>query len=219
MKKVKHATTVMKVPSSSGKKLPWEAAEELNINHWYRNIYENMPEVRARLLYTDTRIHVKFDVKEEYILAKRLQMQDQVCMDSCVEFFFSIGGSEYINYEINCIGTYLCYKCRPGRIFDVNPVGLKETDFMITTSLPRGQAIPEPVECPPGGYTVEFSIPFAFINGVLGGEAPHAGTVWKGNLYKCGDDLTKCHWGSWSELLCPELDFHRPEFFKDITFR
>lgn len=212
------ATMVTKAPGSFGTKLSWESAKELSINHWYLNKDENMPKVRIRLLYTNTRIHVKFDVQEEHILAKHLRMQDSVCRDSCVEFFLSINGSAYINFEINCIGTYLCYKCSPGRKFKVNPLGLTETDFMITTSLPGGQAIPEPVKCPSGGYTVEFSIPFAFINGVLGGDAPQAGTVWKCNFYKCGDELPNPHWGSWSQMLCPELDFHKPEFFGDLVF-
>jgi len=211
-------TTVRKAPSSSSSQLPWSCAEELSINHWYKNKQESMPKVRVRLLYTDDRIHLKFEVQEEYVQAKYLEIQDPVCKDSCVEFFFSIDGSTYLNYEINCIGTYLCYKCGPNKKFDVNPTRLMETDFLIRTSLPKGLTIPDAMRCPPDGYTVEFSIPFIFINGALGGEPPTKGTVWKCNFYKCGGNLSNRRWGSWSELLCPELDFHKPEYFGQLIF-
>lgn len=192
--------------------------EGIRIGRWYGGKSGANPETSVRLLYDDDRIYVSFHVREDRILARHLNIQEQVCQDSCVEFFFSNGASEYLNFEMNCIGTFLCYKCRPGRIFDREPFGLRDADFRIRTSLPRGVSIPEPVKCPPEGYTVEYSIPFSFINGTLGGSPPRSGNVWRCNFYKCGDHLPEPHWGSWAELPSDRLDFHRPECFGNLIF-
>lgn len=87
------AAKIRKIQCSPGMRVPWESAEELSISHWCRDKHGNMPKVCARLLYTDARIHVKFDIQEEYILARCLEMQDSVCKDSHVDFFFSIDGN------------------------------------------------------------------------------------------------------------------------------
>ncbi|OGV58821.1 MAG: hypothetical protein A2X49_01570 [Lentisphaerae bacterium GWF2_52_8] len=211
-------TSVKRVSSVSSAGLPWDSAEKLPIKYWPWNKEASLPKVYASLLYSESRIHVRFEVKEEYIIAKRTAMQDSVCCDSCVEFFLSADGISYVNFEINCIGTYLCYKCMPGRQFDQSPAGLRETDFEVKTSLPKGSAIPEAVKCPDGGYTVEFSIPFEFLKNVLGADAPKPGAIWKANLYKCGEDLPARHWGAWSDITLPKPDFHRPDFFGKLIF-
>jgi hypothetical protein len=209
---------VKRVSPVPGSSLPWDTAEELPLTHWPWNRGQDTPRVTARLLSSPGRIHARFEVVEQHVLARALERQGEVWRDSCVELFLSADGSSYINFEINCIGTYLCYRCLPGRKFDPNPSGLAGADFAIATSLPRGRAIPEPAPCPPDGYTVEFSIPFSFIGNVLGTRAPVPGTVWRANLYKCGDDLPHPHWGAWSEVRAERPDFHRPEFFGRLVF-
>jgi hypothetical protein len=212
-------TTVKRIIPTSGAPLPWHTAEELPLTSWPWNREEELPVVTARLLCSRDRIHAHFEVAEQHVLARALERQGEVWRDSCVELFLSVDGSTYINFEINCIGTYLCCRCRPGRRFDCSLPGLAATDFTIATSLPKGRAIPEPLPCPPGGYTVEFSIPFSFVGKVLEVEAPRLGTVWRANLYKCGDDLPHPHWGAWSEVRAEKPDFHRPEFFGQLVFQ
>ena len=212
------STIVKKVSPIPDGSLPWHSAEGLPLTFWPWNRGEKTPRVTARLLRSEDRIHARFQVVEENVLARALERQGEVWRDSCVELFLSVDGKSYFNFEINCIGTYLCYRCRPGREFDPDPPGFAGTDFAVATSLPRGLAIPEPVPCPPGGYTVEFSIPFSFTESVLGAGAPRDGTVWKANLYKCGDDRPHPHWGAWSEVRAEKPDFHRPEFFGQLVF-
>ena len=51
----------------------------------------------------------------------------------------------------------------------------------------------------------------------------HALTDWSGlkarmNLYKCGDNLSHPHFLSWRPIQTEKPDFHRPEFFGEVTF-
>jgi hypothetical protein len=39
----------------------------------------------------------------------------------------------------------------------------------------------------------------------------------KGNFYKCGEDMTPQHYGSWNPVTAKEPDFHRPECFGDLV--
>ena len=40
----------------------------------------------------------------------------------------------------------------------------------------------------------------------------------KGNVYKCGDNLPVPHFISWNPIKTENPDFHRSEFFGEITF-
>ncbi len=216
---MKPKAIIRKFKLSGKNEIPWHLADEFKIEEWYRKTSDKMPDARVKLLYTDERLYVRFDVKEDFIHAIHTDLQAWVCKDTCVEFFLSVDGTNYINYEMNCIGVYMCFKCRPVHQFERNPKGLKTTDFMVRTSLPQGKAIPEPVKCPPEGYFVEFSIPFDFLKGVFDCESPSPGTAWKANFYKCGSEvLTKSHWGSWSKIEDDSMNFHTPEYFGDIVF-
>ena len=51
----------------------------------------------------------------------------------------------------------------------------------------------------------------------------HALTDWSGlkarmNLYKSGDNLSHPHFLSWRPIRTEKPDFHRPEFFGEVTF-
>jgi len=214
---------IKKVTSLPAGLSDWKNAEEIKITHWYtakdKPLLQNPPDVRARALYSDTHIHILFTVTgERHIIAQYIHTQDSVCRDSCVEFFFAADHRAYINFEINCIGTYLCYRCTPVKQFDANPPGLSTADIIVKTSLPKGIAIPAPVISPSQGYTVQFSIPFSFISGVLDAPFPSAGTTWNANFYKCADLSPAPHWGSWSPITNGITDFHQPEFFSQIRF-
>lgn len=45
-----------------------------------------------------------------------------------------------------------------------------------------------------------------------------SGKTIRANFYKCGDALKKPHFLSWSPINIEKPDFHRPDFFGEITF-
>jgi len=44
-----------------------------------------------------------------------------------------------------------------------------------------------------------------------------SGTVWRANFYRCGGK-TDTQYACWNPIGCEKPDFHRPEFFGDLTF-
>jgi hypothetical protein len=40
----------------------------------------------------------------------------------------------------------------------------------------------------------------------------------RANFYKCGDKTKRAHFLSWNPIDIAKPDFHRPDFFGEITF-
>jgi hypothetical protein len=40
----------------------------------------------------------------------------------------------------------------------------------------------------------------------------------RANFYKCGDGTSVPHYLSWNQVITETPDFHRPEFFGEISF-
>jgi hypothetical protein len=65
-------------------------------------------------------------------------------------------------------------------------------------------------------WTLAFSIPFAPLLASTGGQPPESGAVWRANLYKCGDETSHPHWGSWNPI--DAWNFHLPHCFGELAF-
>nr|MBO2494948.1 hypothetical protein [Clostridia bacterium] len=105
---------------------------------WNENGYR--PRTEVRIFYSETRFYLLFKAFEQEIRAECLNINDPVCTDSCVEFFFNPDpehDDRYINFEINPIGAFLLGICadRYSRVLinDVSP-----EIFDITTSVTKG---------------------------------------------------------------------------------
>jgi len=197
----------------------WKLADRAPVDQypWRKPEDPAPPRAEARLLYSARRLYVRFHAVERSVVARSLEYQGPVCQDSCVEFFVAPAGADYLNFEINCIGTLLLFHCRSYRRFEPVPAG-RAAGISIATSLPKGRAIPEPAPCPANGYVVEYSVPFSFFSEETGCAPPQPGTVWKANFYKCADLGAEPAWGSWSPVGTPKPDFHCPEFFGELLF-
>lgn len=167
-----------------------------------------------RIFYSETRFYLLFKAFEQEIRAECLNINDPVCTDSCVEFFFNPDpehDDRYINFEINPIGAFLLGigADRYSRVLinDVSP-----EIFDITTSVTKGSVQSYKGHC---GQS-NISIPFYFIEKYYGGQDFRCGKRIKANFYKCGDKTKYPHWGCWNRINTPHPDFHRPEFFGDL---
>jgi hypothetical protein len=192
----------------------WEEIPPLVIDNfpWDENGYR--PRTEVRIFYSETRFYLLFKAFEQEIRAECLNINDPVCTDSCVEFFFNPDpehDDRYINFEINPIGTFLLGigADRYSRVLinDVSP-----EIFDITTSVTKDsvQSYKGPL------WTAEYSIPFYFIEKYYGRQDFRCGKRIKANFYKCGDKTKYPHWGCWNRIDTPHPDFHRPEFFGEL---
>lgn len=145
------------------------------------------------------RLYLRMEAEESPVRATLTGPLEQVCRDSCLEFFFAPdGGERYFNFELNPLGT-LCLGFGAGRAARVRQVPKDLEPFRI-----------EPYVTPKG-WGVTFAVPADFVRlycppFTLSGELA-------ANFYKCGDDAPIPHYLAWAPLTSPVPDFHRRQDF------
>jgi len=196
----------------------WDLAECDFVSEWpwHNANLPSPPVVNFSVLYSNKYLYVKFIVKEKFIRAQFTELNSPVCKDSCVEFFVSPNSKGYFNFEVNCIGT-IHLKFGPDRHNRI-PVSKELINLIeINTTLKKAIPIENSIEFD-SEYTVAYKIPFLLFNQVAKIDRPSSGTVWKANFYKCGDETKEPSWGCWNKVLTEQPDFHRPEYFGNLTF-
>jgi hypothetical protein len=196
----------------------WRSVPELLLDCYMGPEPAHRPETRAKVLYDAENIYVIFRVKDRYVKAVSENPQDQVCRDSCVEFFFTAGEdtSGYFNFEINCCGVYLFHyqKARHVDMVLADDEDCKRIKIAHTLSGPIPNEIPNQID-----WTVEFAIPLDILKRYCPDYSPpRAGAVWTANFYKCADNTSHPHWLTWAPVDYPYPDFHRPDSFGVIEF-
>ncbi|MBD5244545.1 MAG: hypothetical protein HDS57_03670 [Barnesiella sp.] len=163
------------------------------------------------IAHSGTHIYIDFFVRCNYLRAVNDKNNSDVYKDSCVEFFVAPEGTApYYNFEFNCIGT-----THVGRRMDRhNATLLSDAEIDRIKRLPSCGT--RPFEELEGifSWNLAVAIPLDLM-----GVEYHPGTpvTLKGNFYKCADATSEPHYLSWSPIDTPHPDFHRPEFFGDIT--
>jgi hypothetical protein len=200
----------------------WQQANTLEIAAFRPESSPHRPETRCRLLYDDRGIYGRFLVRDRYVVSKREHFQDQVCCDSCVEFFVKPPACRgYFNLEMNCSGVFLIQHVIDPRRENRGP--LKEfrkftraevAELKVFGSMPKKlpAEIAGPVE-----WQVGFFLPFSLFEAECGRRTPAAGEIWRANFYKCADDSSRPHWASWNPI--SELNFHLPDGFGNLQFQ
>lgn len=175
--------------------------------------YDYKPEVEFSIGYSDKEIMIRYYVTEDYFKAEKTGTNEQVCEDSCVEFFVSPADDGiYYNFEFNGIGTCLLGS---GTSRDTS---LKADPALISGIRRRSTAGHKPFKERKGRYTwrIVAAIPLAsFIHHKIDSLT---GRIFRANFYKCGDMLSVPHFLTWNPVGTDKPDFHRPEFFGMIKF-
>lgn len=178
----------------------WNIANvaEVNVKNWGQ--YDYIPNTTAKILYSDYGIHVQMQTDEKPLLARYTQQNDPVNTDSCMEFFVRPNENDdrYLNFEFNPFGT-MYFAIRTNRYDPVNPDKNKEY-FEVNSYVDDKK------------WILQFTIPFEFIASIFGS---HTSTMY-GNLYKCGDETEREHYGSYYLLDPNSVDFHRSEYFGEF---
>lgn len=183
----------------------------IDILNW-ENAFPYKPDLKFRIGHTGNEIWLKFYVKEKNILAQETRINGDVYKDSTVEFFISLDGDNYYNFEFSCIGTpHVGYGPGRGNRTPVDPDLLKQIEIKSTLG-------DQPFAEKSGNFEWEMMIRipvecFAFdkITSFNGKKAT-------ANFYKCGDETSDPHFVSWSPINTENPDYHQSSFFGAIEF-
>ena len=185
-------------------------ANEIGEANWAEQ-YPSKPDVSFRIAHNGKNLILRYDVKENEILAQVENDNGDVWTDSCVEMFLAFDSEHYYNLECNCIGSILLryqdnerklmHYFTPQRLSGIKRYPSLERkkkekqqgDFQWSVLL----IIPHTT------FKESKLIDFDEIN-------------LKGNFYKCGDNLTQPHFLSWNKIDWPKPNFHLSQFFGEI---
>lgn len=183
----------------------WSKLEPLELAHtgW---LAPNAVKAKAWACHDGDHLYIRMEAEETNLRATLTGRLDQVCDDSCLEFFFAPLGEDrrYFNFEFNPLGTlYLGFGgLRPHRVRQI----VKDPD---------GLFAPEPY-LTDGGWGILFRVPARFINTYFP-DYTFSGVA-GANFYKCGDRTESPHYLAWSPLTAERPDYHRRDDFGLLRF-
>jgi len=189
---------------NAGEILPKEGlALQLQQINWQE--FPHKPEVDVYLGHSGDSLFLHYKVGHDYVRAVNRNDQEPVYEDSCVEFFLQ-ENENYRNFEFNALGVCL------------SAVGAERKSRRRLQSeelaLIRRNASLHPDTLPPedvlSNWNLTVEIPFSMI-------ALERGKSFRGNFYKCGDKTLIPHFVSWAPIKAIKPDFHRPEFFAELS--
>ncbi len=198
----------------------WAGAETAEVSHFLAESSNHHPRTQVRLVHDGAALHGIFRVEDRFVRCVRTGYFAEVWKDSCVEFFVQpLAGRGYLNFEFNCGGAFLCSHIRdPERV----PGGFKDFTkippevggaIRVVSSLPPAV---DPEVTTPVVWTLRFVIPRTVFEHCLGPLGGLAGQAWRGNFYKCAEEVSHPHWAAWSPV--DRFDFHRPGCFGRLRF-
>lgn len=199
----------------------WQHAEIATISAFRSESSHHRPVTKVRLIASDTALHGIFSVEDQYVRCIRTGYGSEVWKDSCVEVFLEPpGGKGYFNFEFNCGGAFLCnYITDPTRTPTgfVGAVRLPEPLAMNVTVASTLPAVVDPEIKDPVHWHLAFHIPFQVLEPFAGPLRPFHGTRWRGNFFKCAEEVSHPHWASWSPV--DQFNFHLPSCFGHLELR
>lgn len=161
---------------------------------------------KAQLCHDGENLYVRMEAREKNIRATLTGALDQVCSDSCLEFFFAPDAEDarYFNFEWNRLcNAYVGFGAeRKTRVRQI----LKKPQ---ETFMPRSFDTAD-------GWGIEYRIPLSYIRLYMPsfdfkGEAAC-------NFYKCGDETEIPHYLAWAPLTSEKPDYHRRQDFGTLVF-
>ena len=187
---------------------------EINKNPWN---YDYAPRAEAELIRTETGFFVRLRAYEDKIRFVNTHRNDLVYQDSCLEFFFSPSPGKkrpYFNFEINPTGALYTGFSPEGTRSSSRPVAedLDAEYFDISAmSLEEAEEYSGPY------WEVSYTVPFEYMNRFLPDINFAEIKEITANFYKCGDLTENEHYLAWNNIETETPDFHRPEFFGQVS--
>lgn len=187
--------------------LNWDAVPAAPIdNYLWSDVRSIIPS--AQMAWDEDALYVRLQAIEPHILARFTGTLDEVCLDSCLEFFFCpMEGDRYFNFEINPNASIYVGYGRPGSArFRLHCDNFKEILQVCPFDIP-------------GGWGIALRIPVSFIQIFVPDFQLFSGLKLRANFYKCGDETQQEHYMSWNPVEVAYPCFHLPEYFGEITLQ
>ncbi len=173
------------------------APHNIDVANWPGSEYA--PETNFRLGYDKNCLYILYEVNESRPVRTKTADFEQVCEDSCVEFFCEAPGGRYFNFEFNAngVGTFASRLSRRQ--------GKRQLDCQEALAIGRQPIIGD------DNWQLLVTIPWQLL-----GIEPQKGRKIRANFYKCGDKTPHPHYLSWNAIKTAAPDFHQPEFFGEL---
>jgi hypothetical protein len=198
----------------------WSGIPAAEVKHARPESSSHRPRTQVRLLHGQAGLRGVFKVEDQYVRSVRTQYQDPVFKDSCVEFFIHPKPNRgYMNLERNAGGAHLCFYIEDHAR---TPDGFKKftkvapalgSQIKIRSSHP---STIEPEIAEPVTWEINFQIPLAVLEHHVGPLGQLSGQTWRGNFYKCAEEVSHPHWLSWNPV--DTFNFHLPHCFGALQF-
>ena len=204
---------------------PWVEAPPFPICHrpWETAVHENATVIAplagtARLQWHADALYCQFHVADRYQIGLTTTMHGPVWEDSCVELFVNPtpeDGDEYLNLEINCLGTI-----RAGYGPSRAERSLLDSDLVsqihVITSIRERPKRPDPDR--DRTWWLVARVPRAVLEEATGSPITVTGTsTWLGNLHCCRERDAPS-FVTWAPIDTPAPDFHQPTCFRTLSF-
>ena len=162
---------------------------------------ESTVTAKAQVCYDENALYVKLQAKEEHIRAELTGALDEICEDSCLEFFFSpmAGDDRYFNLEVNPNGAMY--------------FGFGTSVQNLYRLIPENHPIRPVIEKAEDGWSVEYAFPAKFVRLFFPEFALKPGKKIRANFFKCGELTPVPHWLCWNDIPAERGTFHCPEHF------
>ncbi len=181
---------------------------------WYQAGEKEQTE--AKIVWDDERIYFAFKCDDRHISAEQFSPNSPVSRDDCCEAFIAPvpEGPErldYLNYEINCIGTWLNGYHAKSR----NAVrGKWEPGGIVIGRYIKGTVNKD--EDTDEGWVLEFSIPWTHFKDFAAAFPPKDGQIIYVGLNRCGGK-TNAQYSQWAPSRTEKPQFHSPQDFGKVT--
>lgn len=179
----------------------WASVPSLEID-----VHHNTPEVDVRawaqVCYDDKALYVRMEAEEKDVRATYSGLLDEVCEDSCLEFFLSPipGDKRYFNIEMNPNGAmYFGF-------------GTSCDDLIRLICQECPVIVPE-ITRTEKGWVTSYSVPFWFLRLFFPAFEGKKGDSVRANFYKCGEQTDPKYFLCWCPVVKRPHAFHNPDCF------
>ncbi len=161
---------------------------------------------KVKLCYDEQALYVRLEAVEQDIRATLSGLLDEVCQDSCLEFFFRPDPEDLRYFNIECNPNGCLY------------MGFGSNVHNLIRLIPEEPFIHPQIERTADGWTTTYAVPYSFIRQFFPHFSPAPGKSILANCYKCGDNTPNPHYITWNPIPEEPLTFHCPQHFGTMYF-
>ena len=199
----------------------WRSVPDLAVARFHPKGSDHRPVTRAKLQHDLDWLYALWQVQDRFVRSVHTAYDSDTYKDSCVELFLRPGETGgYFALEVNCGGAYSLryiedWTRTANRFARWSPVPAGQAAAIrVAHSLPT---VTDPGDDRPADVARRAGDPLRSARVVRRAAPPPARASWGANVFKCGDETSHPHWGSWAPI-GEALNFHQPQYFGTLRF-